>query len=306
MTIYIDPPVWPSHGTTWSHLVSDSSYDELHAFARAIGLSRRAFDLDHYDVIADLHAAAIAAGAVPVASRDLVARLARAGLRIRPVDRPREYERRRRAELVHRWEALGEATSPADAREWSELGAALLARWAEPHRRYHDDTHLHDVLLALDQLADGGARISPAVSLAAWFHDAVYEGAPGDDERASAGLAASELARTGLTLALVDEVHRLVLATVPGEPVPGDDDAAMLLDADLAVLAAGTKRYREYATAVRAEYSHVADDQFRAGRAAIMQTYLDRDAIYSTPLARERWEARARSNLAAEIAELWR
>ncbi|MBM7170004.1 DUF4031 domain-containing protein [Streptomyces sp. G44] len=87
MTLYIDPPTWPGHGRMWSHLVSDVSYEELHAFAAAIGAPRRAFDGDHYDVPADRYADAVRAGAVEVGSKELVRRLTEAGLR-RPKGRP--------------------------------------------------------------------------------------------------------------------------------------------------------------------------------------------------------------------------
>lgn len=81
MTVYIDPPDWPGHGRMWSHLVSDSSYDELHVFAAAIGCPRRAFDQDHYDVPAERYAAAVHHGAVEVGSKELLLRLKGAGLR---------------------------------------------------------------------------------------------------------------------------------------------------------------------------------------------------------------------------------
>lgn len=87
MTVYIDPPTWPGHGRLWSHLVSDTSYDELHLFAAGIGLPRRAFERDHYDVIADRYAAALAAGAQPASTREIVTRLHAAGLRRRRVSR---------------------------------------------------------------------------------------------------------------------------------------------------------------------------------------------------------------------------
>ncbi len=77
----IDPARWPGHGRYWSHLVSDVSYEELHAFAERLGLPRRAFDRDHYDVPEELYQAALALGAEPVASRELLARLVGAGLR---------------------------------------------------------------------------------------------------------------------------------------------------------------------------------------------------------------------------------
>jgi len=83
MTIYVDPPAWPAHGRVWSHLVSDRSYDELHAFAAAHGLPRRGFERDHYDVPEEAYAGLVSAGAVPVSSRVLVERLTRAGLRRR-------------------------------------------------------------------------------------------------------------------------------------------------------------------------------------------------------------------------------
>ena len=92
MAILIDPPQVPGHGRFWSHLVSDTSLAELHAFATTIGLPPRAFERDHYDVPAEWYDAAVAAGALPVPSRDLVARLLDAGLRVRkgtgPVGEP--------------------------------------------------------------------------------------------------------------------------------------------------------------------------------------------------------------------------
>lgn len=83
MTILIDPPRTPGHGREWSHLASDTSYDELHDFARLVGIPARGFDGDHYDVPAEHYDRVVAAGATPVTSRELVARLAGAGLRRR-------------------------------------------------------------------------------------------------------------------------------------------------------------------------------------------------------------------------------
>lgn len=81
MTIYVDPPLVPRHGRRWSHLVSDTSYAELHDFALACGIPTRGFHNDHYDLPADAYDAVVAAGAVPVSSRELVRRLRAAGLR---------------------------------------------------------------------------------------------------------------------------------------------------------------------------------------------------------------------------------
>lgn len=81
MTVYIDPPTWPGHGRMWSHLVSDVSFDELHAFADGLGVPRRAFERDHYDIPSHRYAEVVAAGAVEVSSREVVRLLTGAGLR---------------------------------------------------------------------------------------------------------------------------------------------------------------------------------------------------------------------------------
>jgi hypothetical protein len=79
--ILIDPPAVHRWGRTWSHLASDTSYDELHDFALGNGVPERGFDGDHYDVPAEFYDAMVAAGAVPVTSRELARRLRSAGLR---------------------------------------------------------------------------------------------------------------------------------------------------------------------------------------------------------------------------------
>lgn len=87
--ILIDPPQAPGHGRLWSHLASDSSYAELHAFARTLGVPERGFDRDHYDVPSEWYERVVAAGATPVTSRELITRLMAAGLRRRKPEQPR-------------------------------------------------------------------------------------------------------------------------------------------------------------------------------------------------------------------------
>lgn len=94
MAVLIDPPVWPAHGRLWSHLASDTSFDELHAFATTAGVPRRAFEGDHYDVPQERYADLVGAGARPVASRDLLRALQGSGLR-----RPKRKGER----VLYRW-----------------------------------------------------------------------------------------------------------------------------------------------------------------------------------------------------------
>jgi Protein of unknown function (DUF4031) len=87
VAVYIDDPTWPGHGLFWSHMISDVSYAELHVFAAGLGIPYRAFERDHYDVIAERYESALLAGARPVSSRQIVALLHASGLRRRKVSR---------------------------------------------------------------------------------------------------------------------------------------------------------------------------------------------------------------------------
>ncbi len=85
--ILIDPPTWPGWGRHWSHLVSDSSIEELHDFAQRISLPRRLFDEDHYDVPEERYAEAVTAGATEVSGHELIRRLIASGLRVTRAER---------------------------------------------------------------------------------------------------------------------------------------------------------------------------------------------------------------------------
>ncbi|GAB3584970.1 DUF4031 domain-containing protein [Calidifontibacter terrae] len=87
MTVLIDPPFWPAYDRLWSHLVSDSSYEELHQFAGRLGLPEHLFDGDHYDIPQERYATVVAAGALEVSGGQLIRRLIASGLRIRAADR---------------------------------------------------------------------------------------------------------------------------------------------------------------------------------------------------------------------------
>ena len=87
MTVLVDRPLWPRHGRMWAHLVSDASLAELHAFAAAAGIPERGFDLDHYDVPAEMIDTLVARGAQAVDGRELVRRLRASGLRVNSAQR---------------------------------------------------------------------------------------------------------------------------------------------------------------------------------------------------------------------------
>jgi predicted metal-dependent HD superfamily phosphohydrolase len=181
----------------------------------------------------------------------------------------------------------------------------LAAAYADPSRGYHDTRHLGEVLNRLDELAAAGTDYeTTAVLLAAWFHDAVYDGERDAEER-SATWAEDALAPL-VPAAVVGEVARLVRLTETHRPDDADRNGCALSDADLAILAAPEQRYDEYVAAVRREYAHLPDEVFVPGRAAVLGALADKPQLFHTAYARERWEAPARANLERELAVLGR
>ena len=211
--------------------------------------------------------------------------------------------------LIERWTSLFPATDPAAAAAVTAAGQDLIARYEQPHRRYHTVRHLTEVLDVVDQLA-GEADDLDAVRLAAWFHDAVYESGAGhagdnvSNEEASALLAELVLPKLGVPAPRVAEVGRLVRLTESHAADPDDRNASVLFDADLAILAATPERYEQYTRAVREEYQEIGDELFRPGRAQILNALLEGLALYRTPAAYTHFESRARANVTAEIARL--
>lgn len=182
----------------------------------------------------------------------------------------------------------------------------LLARWQEPGRGYHTARHLAEVLDRLEELAAAGvaAAHEPTVTLAAWFHDAIYLGRPGEDEEASAVLARTTLEDLGVEPPAVAEVCRLVLLTRDHWPAEHDLAGQSLCDADLAILAAPAERYAQYVRDVRREYQHLPVLVFRAGRRRLVRGLLERARsgnLFQTAPA-QGWAADAERNLAAELA----
>lgn len=317
MSIYIDPPTWPAHGTVFSHLISDASLAELHGFAAAAGISERAFDRDHYDVPAHRYEELVQAGAVELSGAELTRKLIASGLRIPLKERPEKI----RPRLLRAWEAAfaprlekAPATLQTQLTEQvAELGERLLQAWEQPHRAYHHSGHLSQILADLDRLYSGR---TPLVStLAEWFHDAVYESVPGEDERRSEQLATVSLeSLVAAGLLSGDELQMvclLVRATATHELPESADlpagyepaDIEVFLDADMAILAAKPARYRRYLRGVRSEYSRFDDEAFRTGRTSFLRSILERERIFLSHQARQLWEETARTNLRAELTE---
>ncbi len=213
--------------------------------------------------------------------------------------------------MIIAWAYAGPVTSFADAvartggRAPAWVEAELLARWSEPQRHYHTVAHLRAVLEITDHFS-AYVQSPDLVRLALWFHDAIYDPTAYADanEQASAILAARHLSRCGVPVAGIAEVARLVRLTAGHAVDPDDRNGSLLADADLAVLARPWPSYVEYTTQIRAEYAHVPDELFRAGRARVLRGLLGLPSLYRIPELRERWEEPARTNLHRELEQL--
>ncbi len=173
--ILIDPPNAAGHGRLWSHLASDSSYDELHVFARIIGVPERGFDRDHYDVPAEWYDRVVAAGATPVSSRELIVRIRAAGLRRRKTEslRPRRAGRGLlRPPLLRRGDTVA-VVAPAGPAEAARVaaGADVLRGWGLELRPVADQLEAGFAWLAAPDEVRAAALqdawLDPAVS-AVW------------------------------------------------------------------------------------------------------------------------------------------
>ncbi len=191
---------------------------------------------------------------------------------------------------------------------WARLGATappvhlyedLIACYGELHRRYHTLQHLDECLEQLDSVR-GLAERPDEIEVALWFHDAIYDVRRDDNEERSAHWARESLSAAGVSSDVVNRVRSLILVTDHRSP-PQGRDAEIMVDIDLAILGAEPARFDEYERQIQEEYDWVAEDVFRHERARILTGFLARPRIFRTDHFCERFEARARENIARAI-----
>ncbi len=206
------------------------------------------------------------------------------------------------ARLRSRFEAAlaGAGASPAPEAT-SRVFTELLERHGESHRRYHTMEHVGACLGWLDWFAAYAAR--PAeVSLALFFHDAVYDPSASDNEAQSAMLARTRLDELGVETEAIERIAEHILATKAHGACDGDTQ--LVVDLDLTILGARRAVYDDFERRIREEYAHVPEALFRSGRREVLSGFLDRTPIYGVPALANELEAAARRNLERRIAEL--
>ncbi len=197
------------------------------------------------------------------------------------------------------------------SRLWDNLGAVgspdpvfrlLSDLYSERHRTYHTLNHLSH---CLDELEDARhlAERPYEVEMALWFHDAVYDPKAKDNEKRSAELARRIAKEARLTEAFGKRVHDLVMATRHHE-LPEGADARLLVDIDLSILGRPRGEFDRYEANIRKEYLFVPWPEYRSARGAVLQSFLDRPAIYSTDYFQRKYESLARANLDRSLSSL--
>lgn len=196
------------------------------------------------------------------------------------------------------WGALGIAISPVLLEDFEEV----IARYSEPHRRYHTVRHPEECFEKLAEVRDG-AEHPAEVEIALWYHDAIYDTRSKQNEAESAELARAKVLAAGGVEKSATRISQLIMAT-RHDVVPNGKDAKLLVDVDLSILGATAERFDEYEQQVREEYSWVPESVFRKERRRILQTILARPSIFNTQLFIDRYEQQARDNIQRSITRL--
>jgi predicted metal-dependent HD superfamily phosphohydrolase len=182
-----------------------------------------------------------------------------------------------------------------------EIYSDLVLRYAEPHRAYHTLAHIEHCLDEFEQV-QRLATNPDAVELAIWFHDAVYEIGGKYNEEKSVALMSEVIRKALLPDELGKLVENLILAT-KRTVVPADPDAQLLVDIDLSILGQPGDKFDEYERRIRREHRWVPDGLFIARRSAMLKSFLDRSAIFSTKFFCDKYESQARQNIARSLAQ---
>lgn len=186
----------------------------------------------------------------------------------------------------------------------SDVFNMLARHYAEPHRAYHNLSHIA-ALLALADEVRLHMHQPEVVEFAIWFHDVIYDTHSTDNEVRSAAFARDALRMMQVPDHITTAVEQCILATQRHEaPALPHPDLPLFLDLDLSILGAPEGIYRSYRNAIRTEYDWVPDAEYRAGRAAVLEKFQARPGLYFTRLMADRYEERARHNIALELRDL--
>jgi predicted metal-dependent HD superfamily phosphohydrolase len=212
-----------------------------------------------------------------------------------------------------RRETFVQLVSPPGDRDAADaIFDEVIARYSEPHRRYHTVEH---VTAVVDRIPKIGHEVWPHlgahalhdsltdVLIAAWYHDVIYDPTHSDNEDRSAELAIQHLKTLGFDPARISNIVDLILMTKGHRS--RTEHQAILADADLWTLGGPPEEYRLYGRMIRHEYAHVSEEDWIRGRSIAMRNFLDRPTIFATRYGRAQREVQAQVNVTADVEALW-
>ena len=151
----------------------------------------------------------------------------------------------------------------------------LVSSYSCPGRFYRNLDHIYQVLSRINALEKYTQNLT-AVKLAAWFHDVIYDTKSRNNEECSVCYAQQLLSSLGISVTTTVVVGRLILNTKHHQANNKHIDSQVLLDADLAILAAHPKKYQKYAQAIRQEYGWMPESEYIFGRQQVLEKFLQR------------------------------
>ncbi|MEB3865067.1 MULTISPECIES: metal-dependent hydrolase [Acinetobacter] len=170
----------------------------------------------------------------------------------------------------------------------------LIAAYSEKQRAYHTVQHLYECLILFESIR-AELNDAPAVALAIYFHDVIYDPQAKDNELKSAELFEQYMAQD-LPVNTVQKIKQWILATQKhvSTDVP---DLQFLLDIDLAILAATPERFTEYEQQIQQEYSWVDPQVYSTKRKEVLRHFYQSKPLYQTAYFQKNFELRAKQNL---------
>jgi predicted metal-dependent HD superfamily phosphohydrolase len=204
--------------------------------------------------------------------------------------------------LRQHWHKLCETYECAPA-EIDAAFALLRQNYSEPHRVYHNLSHIQTLLQQTESFRHEIQNYD-SVAFAIWFHDAIYNTNKSDNEEKSAELAEEVLGKLCIPSEIIAAVKPMILATKTHLLLDDSADLKLFLDFDLSILGAEEMVYQEYSRAIRKEYSWVPYFLYRKGRKKVLESFLKRQHPYFTDAMKARYEAQARQNIENELRKL--
>jgi predicted metal-dependent HD superfamily phosphohydrolase len=207
-------------------------------------------------------------------------------------------------QLFLNWQQLLKSMEINDAIAIKKTFTLIVDNYSIKSRYYHNLEHIKQVIKTIE-LLQYNTNFYPAIHFAAWFHDIIYDSQAKDNEERSAEYGRKLLIDLNIPDAIIDNTCRLILNTKHHQAEINDFESHVLLDTDLSILGSNSETYHNYSKAIRQEYAWVSDDDYIAGRKAVLESFLQRRIFFTDDLF-NRLELTARENIQNEIRYLER